>query len=86
MPRSSIRTLSYLTRLPETWLIATAQLRTWIVPPEEEQSAGQAPFRPFVIIILSADQGTMRNSEITAASPTPREVWNARSYPATCAR
>lgn len=77
MPRSSTRALSHLTRLPETWLVATTQLRTWIVPPEEDQRAGQVPYRPFVIFILSADEGTMRNTELTAASPTPREVWNA---------
>ncbi|MCL4394610.1 MAG: hypothetical protein M1482_07380 [Chloroflexi bacterium] len=70
MPRSTARALSRLPRLPETWIIAIAQLRTWIAPP------GEAPQRPFVILILSADEGSVRGSNLVAAPPAPREVWD----------
>ncbi len=73
MPRPSKRSLSQLPRLPETWLIATAQLRTWIAQPDE------TPYRPFVILVLSADEGTVRESQITRAAPTPSEVWDTLS-------
>jgi tetratricopeptide (TPR) repeat protein len=70
MPRLSARGLSQLPRLSETWLIATAQLRTWIAPPDE------APYRPYVILIVSAEQGSVRGSNIVPTPPTPRQVWD----------
>lgn len=70
MPRSSKRTLTQLPRLPETWLIATARLRTWIAPTRG------TPYRPYVVLVLSADEGTVRESQITPALPTPSEVWD----------
>jgi tetratricopeptide (TPR) repeat protein len=73
MPRLSKRSLGQLPRLPEAWLIATAQLRTWIAPPDE------APYRPYVVLVLSADEGTVRGWQITEAVPTPGEVWDTLS-------
>ncbi len=70
MPRSSKRSLAQLPRLPETWLLATAPLRTWITPPDE------TPYRPHVVLVLSGDEGTVRASEITPAQPTSSEVWD----------
>jgi tetratricopeptide (TPR) repeat protein len=70
MSRSSKRTLAQLPHLPETWLVATAPLRTWITPPDE------TPYRPHVVLVLSADAGTVRTSEITPAPPTASEVWD----------
>ncbi len=69
MPRPSKRMLAQLPRLPETWLIAIAPLRTWIASPDE------APHRPYVILVLSADEGMVRESQITPALPTASEVW-----------
>ena len=71
MPRSSTRGLSQLPRLSETWFIATAQLRTWIAPHDK------APYRPYLILIVSAEQGSVRGSNIVPKPPTPREVWDA---------
>ena len=73
MPRSLKRPLTQLPRLSETWLIATAQLRTWIAPPDE------TPYRPYVVLVLSADVGAVRGSQMTPASPTPAEIWEALS-------
>ncbi len=70
MPRSSKRPLTQLPRLPETWLIATAQLRTWIAPTDE------MPYRPYVVLVLSAEEGTVRASEITPAPPMASKVWD----------
>ncbi|MBI5030120.1 MAG: hypothetical protein HZB51_06300 [Chloroflexi bacterium] len=70
MPRSSAHGLSQLPRLSETWFIATAQLRTWIAPHEE------APYRPYLILIVSAEQGSMRGSNIVPKPPTPRQMWD----------
>lgn len=71
MPRSSARGLSQLPRLPQTWFIATAQLRAWIAPPNE------TPYRPYLILIVSAEEGTVRGSNITPQPPPPRQVWDA---------
>ena len=73
MPRTSKRPLTQLPRLSETWLIATAQLRTWIAPENE------TPYRPYMVLILSADAGSVRGSQMTPASPTPGEIWDALS-------
>ena len=73
MPRSSKRPLTQLPRLSETWLIATAQLRTWIAPPDE------TPYRPYMVLVLSADEGSVRGSQMTPALPTDNEVWEALS-------
>ena len=73
MPRSSKRPPAQLPRLRETWFIATTQLRTWIASPDE------TPYRPYVVLVLSADKGTVRESQITGAAPTPDEVWETLS-------
>ncbi len=73
MPRASKRSLAQLPRLPDTWLIAAAQLRTWLA------SADATPHRPYVVLVLSADTGAVRESVITAAAPTPGEVWETLS-------
>lgn len=70
MPRSTTRALSRLPRLPETWIIATTQLRTWIAPP------GEVPQRPYLILILSAEKGSVRGSNIVPTPPAPQEVWD----------
>jgi tetratricopeptide (TPR) repeat protein len=70
MPLSHSRAMSQLPRLSETWFIAITQLRTWIAPPNEE------PHRPYLILILSADEGAVRGSNIISTSPTPRLVWD----------
>jgi len=70
MPRSSARALSQLPRLPQTWFVAITQLRTWIAPPNE------TPYRPHLILIVSAEEGTVRGSNIVPKPPAPREVWD----------
>ncbi len=73
MPRPSKRALAQLPRLPHTWLVAAKQLRTWISPPDE------TPYRPFVVLVLSADEDAIRASEITPAAPAAGEVWKTLS-------
>ncbi|MBI5303029.1 MAG: hypothetical protein HY868_12905 [Chloroflexi bacterium] len=73
MRRSTAGGLARLPRLDETWLIATAQLRTWVAPPDEK------PYRPYIIITFNADDGAMRGTELVPGSPTPRQVWDALS-------
>ena len=71
MPRSSPRSLAKLPQVSETWQIAVAHLRTWIAPPDE------APRRPYVILILSMEQGTIMGVELVEFEPQPEQVRDA---------
>jgi len=70
MPRSPARGLSQLPRVPQTWFVAITQLRTWIAPPNE------TPYHPHLILIVSAEEGTVRGSNLAPKPPTPRQVWD----------
>jgi len=57
--------------LSENWVVFTAQLRAWIAPSD------QAPYRPYVVIVASVEQGAVRGFDIFPAAPTPQQVWAA---------
>lgn len=68
MPSLFSKPLSKFERLPETWLVAIAPMRTWITPPNKP------PIRPWVILVLSVEHGTIRGSDIAQAPPKPQAV------------
>jgi tetratricopeptide (TPR) repeat protein len=68
MSRITSHALSGLAHLPETWQIAIAQLRLWLTPPDQE------PSRPYLVLIVSLEQGTIRASQIIKSQPQRRDV------------
>jgi tetratricopeptide (TPR) repeat protein len=68
MVRKSRRSPADLPQQPETWHVAVRHLRIWITPPEED------PTRPFVVLILSLDFGTIQKGEIVPEPPNPEQM------------
>ena len=71
MARPPSRSLAKLPQVPETWLIVTAQLRTWIAPPDE------TPRRPYAIFIFNAEDGAMMGVDLAEFEPMPEQVRDA---------
>jgi tetratricopeptide (TPR) repeat protein len=69
MPRLFGRGLSQLPRLSENWIVIVAQMRAWIAPTD------QAPYRPYVVVVASVEQGTVRGFNVFPTTPTPQQVW-----------
>jgi tetratricopeptide (TPR) repeat protein len=68
MPRRSATPIPRLPRLNETWFVAIQRLRVWIEPPHEK------PQRPILVLVLNADIGTIRGSQMFPTTPTPAQV------------
>lgn len=68
MPRKPRRSASDLPQHSETWHVAVRSLRIWITPP------GEDPSRPFVVLIVSLEAGTVQKVELVPAPPTPEQI------------
>ena len=64
----SPQTIFRLPRVPETWLVAIAKLRTWVAPP------GEKPQRPYVVFVLCMEDGAILRSDLSPTGPTPEQV------------
>lgn len=63
MARDKRPASSNLARMNETWIVPVARLRTWILP------EGEAPFRPYVALVISIESGALRASDIYPQAP-----------------
>ncbi len=68
MVRKSRRSPADLPQQSETWHVAVRHLRIWISPPDED------PARPFVVLILNLDFGTIQRGEIAPEPPNPEQM------------
>ncbi len=68
MRTPSTRTLNKLPQSDEQWLLAAHRLRTWIAPPDE------TPYRPYVVLTLSATTGMLIGNALLERAPTADEV------------
>jgi tetratricopeptide (TPR) repeat protein len=64
----SPKSLLKLPQHQEIWYLAVRQLRIWITPPDE------APYRPYGILIVNLDQGTIQGLETCPSQPTSNQV------------
>ncbi len=71
MARRKIRrkkTPDQLPQKPEIWQVAFRELRTWIVPPDEE------PYRPFGMLVLNLTREMIQGLKLFEFEPEPDEV------------
>jgi tetratricopeptide (TPR) repeat protein len=64
----SPQTITRLPKVPETWLVAVAQLRTWVTPP------GEKPQRPYALFVLCMEDGAILRSDLTPVAPAAEQV------------
>ncbi len=80
LPVPGLEELQQLPRVDELWEVGVRQVPTWIVGEEGK------PYRPYMILIMSAAGPWMVFQQLTPTRPTPEEVrdalWKAMISPA----
>lgn len=69
--RSSRGSPGNLPQRQETWHVVVHRLRTWIAPPDED------PWRPYIVLALSVDTGTLHAARVVQNNPTAAEIADA---------
>ena len=69
--RSSRGSPGNLPQRQESWHVVVHRLRTWIAPPDED------PWRPYIVLALSVDTGTLHAAQVVQNDPTAAEIADA---------
>lgn len=72
MARSSHRGLDQLPVVPEIWLIVSRQMRIWLTDADP-------PYRPYGIMVLSAETGAVRAMDLRQTEPTAQDLFQVLS-------
>lgn len=71
MAKDPLPKVSHLPQTDEAWEVTVRRMRTWIAPKKE------APYRPYIILVLSPRTGQIVGSDIVDKLPTPDQALNS---------